>query len=112
MTYRVVLETCFNCGLCRQVCPTEAIKYYTTGSRTHVIDEEWCVDCNLCAKICPVECIASHPDVQPAAAQLELARAKARGFAKQQRTDLKVVDARIDAFVTTMQVEAEGGIDD
>jgi NAD-dependent dihydropyrimidine dehydrogenase PreA subunit len=112
VTYRIVLETCFNCGLCRRVCPTEAIKYYTTGSRTHIIDEEWCVDCDLCAKICPVACIASHPAVQPAAAQLELARAKARGFAKKQRADLQAVDARIEAFVATTPAGDERRIDD
>ncbi len=57
------------------------------------------MDCALCAKICPVECIESYPDIQPAAAQLEAAKAKARGFALKQRTDQQAVDARMTAFV-------------
>ena len=101
MTFRVDLGPCINCGLCRRVCPTEAVKYYTTGRRTHVIDDDWCIDCALCAHICPVDCIDHLPQIQPAPEQLELAKAKARTFAKQQRQEQRTIDDRTAAFLAS-----------
>ncbi|MCZ6544142.1 MAG: 4Fe-4S binding protein [Chloroflexi bacterium] len=101
MTFRVDLGPCINCGLCRLVCPTEAVKYYTTGRRTHVIDDDWCIDCALCAHICPVDCIDHLPQIQPAPEQLELAKAKARTFAKQQREKQRTIDDRAAAFLAS-----------
>ena len=99
MTYRIDLALCFNCGLCRRICPTEAVTYYTTGHRTHVIEDEWCIDCALCAPVCPVDCITHLPDIQPPPEQLAVAQAKARDFAKRDREQTQGIDSRIAAFV-------------
>ena len=101
MTYRIDLDVCFNCGLCRRVCPTEAVQYYMTGGRTHVVVDDWCIDCDLCAQICPVACIHHHPEIQPAAEQLEAAKTRARGFAKKLRDENRAIDQRIDVFVAS-----------
>jgi ferredoxin len=78
------LRACINCGWCRRVCPTQTIKYFSTGHRTHVVEPDGCIDCGICPPICPVDAI--HPDdyVVPEA-QLEAAREKARDFARDQR---------------------------
>lgn len=78
------LSACINCGWCRRVCPTEAIKYFSTGHRTHVVQADDCIDCGICPPICPVQCI--HPvayEVPPE--KLAAARDKARAFAALQR---------------------------
>ena len=55
------LAACINCGWCRRVCPTETIKYFATGHRTHVVDPDGCIDCGICMPVCPVDCIAMVP---------------------------------------------------
>lgn len=94
MTYRIDADPCINCGLCRLTCPTGAIVYFSTRRRQHVVQEEWCIDCDLCRQVCPVDCISSHPEVQPAAEQLERARERARAHARQSRRTL--LDMRAD----------------
>lgn len=44
-------DDCFDCMLCAQGCPTEAISF--TDPR--VTDPNKCVKCNYCVKICPVK---------------------------------------------------------
>ncbi len=78
------LQRCINCSLCRRACPTEAINYFSTGHRTHVIDPAWCIGCDICAKVCPVDCIDEDPSYVPDPAQLEIAKERARAFAKRQ----------------------------
>jgi electron transport complex protein RnfB len=81
---RIDLQRCINCSLCRRACPSEAINYFSTGHRTHVIDPAWCIGCDICVKVCPVDCIDADPSYVADPAQLELAKEKARGFARRQ----------------------------
>jgi len=76
---------CINCSLCRRACPTEAISYFSTGHRTHVVEKELCIGCDICVRLCPMDCI--HPDLnyQPDPVKLEFAKEKARAFAKRHR---------------------------
>jgi electron transport complex protein RnfB len=82
---RIDLSRCINCGWCRRVCPTETIKYFSTGHRTHVVAPDGCIDCGICVPVCPVDCIEAVPDYIVAPQKLEAAKAKARVFAANQR---------------------------
>jgi electron transport complex protein RnfB len=79
---RIDLGRCINCSLCRRACPSEAINYFSTGHRTHVIDPAWCIGCDICVKVCPVDCIDEDPSYVADPAQLELAKRRAREFAR------------------------------
>jgi electron transport complex protein RnfB len=81
---KIDLARCINCSLCRRSCPTEAINYFSTGKRTHVIDPDWCIGCDICVQVCPVDCIHEDPDYAVDPQQLELAKDRARSFAKRQ----------------------------
>jgi electron transport complex protein RnfB len=81
---RIDLARCINCSLCRRACPSEAINYFSTGHRTHVIDPQWCIGCDICVKLCPVDCIDEDPSYVADPAQLELAKERARAFAHRQ----------------------------
>jgi electron transport complex protein RnfB len=80
------LGRCINCSLCRRACPTEAIKYFSTGKRTHVVEPEWCIGCDICMKVCPVDCIHPDPSYAVEPQQLEVAKERARVWAKRQHT--------------------------
>ncbi len=47
--YVVNPETCTGCGICIDVCPTEAIRIEDGKA---VINME-CVDCGACPRVCP-----------------------------------------------------------
>jgi electron transport complex protein RnfB len=79
------LAKCINCGWCRRVCPTETIKYFSTGHRTHIVEPDGCIDCGICIPICPVECIYPVADYTVAPVKLEAAKAKAKTYAANQR---------------------------
>lgn len=79
------LTRCINCGWCRRVCPTETIKYFTTGHRTHVVDPDGCINCGICPPICPVDCIVAVEDYTVSPEHLAGARTKAKAFAANQR---------------------------
>jgi formate hydrogenlyase subunit 6/NADH:ubiquinone oxidoreductase subunit I len=79
------LHRCINCGWCRRVCPTETIRYFTTGHRTHVVDPDGCIDCGICPPVCPVDCIEPVPDYVVPAEKLAAAKEKARAYAGKQR---------------------------
>jgi electron transport complex protein RnfB len=81
---RIDLGRCINCSLCRRACPSEAINYFSTGHRTHVVDPAWCIGCDICVQVCPVDCIDADPTYAHEPAQLELAKGRARAFAKRQ----------------------------
>jgi electron transport complex protein RnfB len=81
---RIDLQRCINCSLCRRACPTEAINYFSTGHRTHVIEPKLCIGCDICVRVCPVDCIDEDTDYVIDAGELALARDKARAFAKRQ----------------------------
>lgn len=81
---RIDLSKCINCSWCRRVCPTETIKYFSTGHRTHVVERDGCIDCGICVRVCPVNCIEPEAYDVPEP-QLEAAKEKARDYAAQQR---------------------------
>ncbi len=83
---RIDVGPCINCSLCRRACPTEAIKYYSTGHRTHVVEPALCIGCDICVKLCPVDCIDEDPNYVIDVPQLEQAKQKARVYAKRQRS--------------------------
>jgi electron transport complex protein RnfB len=83
---KIDLQRCINCSLCRRACPTEAINYFSTGHRTHVVNPKDCIGCDICVKVCPVDCIHEDPDYVIDAGALALAKDKARAFAKRQHT--------------------------
>jgi ferredoxin len=85
MGYVIDATRCINCGLCRFRCPTETVRYFSTGHRRHEIDLEWCIDCDICAQVCPVDCIEHHPELRPAPDQLERAKERARSYAAANR---------------------------
>lgn len=97
MALKIELEPCINCGLCRRACPTETIRFFTTGRRTHVIEPEGCIDCDLCVQVCPEACIVPDPDYVADPAVLEAAKAKARRWAAMQNTNRKAIRARATA---------------
>jgi formate hydrogenlyase subunit 6/NADH:ubiquinone oxidoreductase subunit I len=85
MAYTIDLGPCINCGLCRRACPTETIRYFTTGRRTHVIDPSGCISCDLCAQVCPVSCIAPDPAYVHDPEELAAAKQKAKAWARRRR---------------------------
>ncbi|HYM14814.1 MAG TPA: 4Fe-4S binding protein [Dehalococcoidia bacterium] len=79
------LAECINCGWCRRTCPTETIRYFATGRRTHVVDPDGCIDCGICVKVCPVNCIYPVADYVVAPDKLAAAKLKAKAYAARQR---------------------------
>ncbi len=79
------LVACINCGWCRRVCPTETIKYFSTGHRTHIVEPDGCIDCGICVPVCPVNCISAVPEYDVAPEKLAAAKEKAKSFAAKQR---------------------------
>ncbi len=51
----VISDSCTACGVCKDVCPVEAI---SEGTPIYKIDPEKCTDCGVCADTCPVSAIA------------------------------------------------------
>ncbi|HEY8492214.1 MAG TPA: 4Fe-4S binding protein [Dehalococcoidia bacterium] len=94
MAYRIDLAPCINCGWCRKVCPTECIRYFTTGRRTHVIDPAMCIDCGICARVCPEDCIHPDPDYRHDPAVLAQAREKAKAWARRRYARNEAIRAR------------------
>jgi electron transport complex protein RnfB len=82
---KIDLGPCINCSQCRRACPTEAIRYFSTGHREHVIDPAWCIGCDICVRACPVDCIHPDPDYVIDPVQLERAKEKARAHAQRTR---------------------------
>lgn len=82
MAYTIDLEPCINCGLCRRACPTETIRYFTTGRRTHVIDPAGCINCDLCAQVCPVSCISPDPSYEHDPDEFAAAKQRAKTWAR------------------------------
>jgi ferredoxin len=78
------LAECINCGWCRRVCPTETIKYFSTGHRTHIVEPDGCIDCGICVRVCPVDCIHPQEYTVPED-KLEQAKEQARAYAAKQR---------------------------
>ncbi len=105
MAVRIELATCINCGWCRRACPTEAIRYFSTGRRTHVVDMDWCIDCGICGPLCPVGSIFEDA-YRPQEQQAGLAKAKARAWARRQYA---VREERRTRVATALATLADGG---
>jgi Na+-translocating ferredoxin:NAD+ oxidoreductase RNF subunit RnfB len=82
---RIDAARCINCSLCRRACPTETIKYFSTGHRLHVVDPAGCIGCDICIQVCPVDCIDTDPAYVIDPVLLELAKERARAWAGRQR---------------------------
>ena len=48
-------KTCVACGVCRKVCPKQAVEIIKGCCAKVSIDK--CVGCGICAKNCPAGCI-------------------------------------------------------
>jgi coenzyme F420 hydrogenase subunit beta len=50
----VYLQLCVSCGLCKAICPHDAIKLvFMNGQYLPVINDDSCSKCGLCLKVCP-----------------------------------------------------------
>ena len=50
-------ETCTQCGICKTVCPVQAV--YVEDDRYFIVHEE-CVECTFCVNNCPVDAIEAQ----------------------------------------------------
>ncbi|ADV68056.1 4Fe-4S binding protein [Deinococcus maricopensis] len=60
----VVDDTCIDCPVCANVCPTNAITrdFQPTGEVTLTLDLAACTSCNACAQSCPPQAITLQPE--------------------------------------------------
>jgi Pyruvate/2-oxoacid:ferredoxin oxidoreductase delta subunit len=105
---KIDLVRCINCSLCRRACPTEAINYFSTGHRTHVVDPDWCIGCDICIRVCPVDCIDEDTEYVVAPAQLDLAKERARAFAHRQHNIKQIRKQRAAAAAGSVAATATG----
>ncbi len=56
--YRIDEGTCIDCGVCKKLCPRNAIEL---SKFTHKINDN-CVSCGICAKNCPVSAISKKEE--------------------------------------------------
>src|SRR5690606_11328781 len=103
MAVFIDLEPCINCGLCRRACPTETIKYFSTGRRTHVVEPAGCIDCDICVQICPERCIHRDEEYEHEPEELAAARAKAKVWASRQNQQRRQLKARAAAAIAALR---------
>jgi NADP-reducing hydrogenase subunit HndC len=55
LSYSIIEDKCIGCGMCKRVCPADAI----TGEKkeAHVIDTDKCVKCGACVDACKFEAV-------------------------------------------------------
>ena len=54
--YRIDMEKCYLCGLCFDICATEAV----TFSGIYEIDKDLCIECGECYEYCVVSAIVKE----------------------------------------------------
>jgi formate hydrogenlyase subunit 6/NADH:ubiquinone oxidoreductase subunit I len=96
---RILLDPCINCGLCRRVCPTDTIRYFTTHHRTHVVEPAGCIDCDKCIHVCPENCIVRDEGYVHDPNELAAAKERARGWAARQNATRTALRQRAAAAV-------------
>ncbi len=52
-------ETCKQCGICRDVCPDDAVRII---DEQYVIDYDFCKGCGICAYECTADAIEMVPE--------------------------------------------------
>lgn len=62
VTVRGCSAGCIGCGLCKKICPNEAI---TVENNLATIDYSKCDSCGLCATVCPKKLIVDNNAVEP-----------------------------------------------
>jgi formate hydrogenlyase subunit 6/NADH:ubiquinone oxidoreductase subunit I len=69
---QVDAESCTACGVCEEMCQTEAIRVENGGAA--VIDAERCIGCGLCVSCCPEDAVRLLPgqEITPPPAPVEL----------------------------------------
>lgn len=55
-TYNIDTDNCFLCGLCKKVCPVDAV---IDAGYKFIIDQDKCVKCKACYDSCPIDVIES-----------------------------------------------------
>lgn len=55
LTFTCIEENCTGCGLCKKVCPADAIR--GTRKKPHKIDQDLCVKCGSCFDTCKFDAI-------------------------------------------------------
>ncbi len=55
MAFKIDAEECTACGLCVDVCPSDAIK---EGDDFYTIEADLCDDCGACVDECPSDAIS------------------------------------------------------
>ncbi len=103
MAVRILLEPCINCGLCRRACPTETIRFFTTGHRTHVVEPAGCIDCDICIPICPEKCIVPDETYVHDPVELAAAKERAKAWAAKQNATRKRIRERAAAAVAAVR---------
>ena len=94
MTVVIELGACINCGLCRRVCPTETIHFFSTNRRTHVVEPSGCIDCDKCVQVCPENCITYDSEYAHDPLELVAAKTKAKAWAHRQNETRQNLRAR------------------
>jgi pyruvate ferredoxin oxidoreductase delta subunit len=52
-------EKCKQCGICREVCPDDAVR---TENEQYDIDYDYCKGCGICCHECPAQAIDMVPE--------------------------------------------------
>ncbi len=53
-----ITDKCIGCGICKMVCPMEAIE--GKRGKVHTIKSDLCIDCDACGKVCPQESVLDN----------------------------------------------------
>ena len=65
LTYKIVKDSCFGCGMCAKQCPADAIKvtdYTAPGKKkpAYEIDPDKCIKCGACMSTCKFKAIVKE----------------------------------------------------